>query len=67
MSTCPNCKKKLSCGCQKRKARNGREVCSNCLTSYEATFNNKSETTVNVPELASLRKEKYRNLNKFIK
>jgi len=67
MSVCANCSKKLSCGCQRRTASNGKSVCSNCLTSYEATFNNKSETTVNVPELTSLRKEKYRNLNKFIK
>lgn len=35
MSACPNCKRKLSCGCQKKKASNGSIVCSSCITSYE--------------------------------
>lgn len=35
MATCSNCKKSLSCGCQKRKASDGREVCSNCIGAYE--------------------------------
>ena len=35
MSTCPNCKAKLSCGCQKRKASDGKQVCSTCLSKYE--------------------------------
>jgi hypothetical protein len=37
MATCSNCKKSLSCGCQKRKASNGREVCTNCIGAYERT------------------------------
>lgn len=36
MTTCPNCKAKLSCGCQKRTASNGVSVCSSCVSSYEA-------------------------------
>jgi hypothetical protein len=32
---CQNCKKTLSCGCQSRKASDGRIVCSNCITKYE--------------------------------
>jgi hypothetical protein len=36
MSACANCKAKLSCGCQKRTASNGQQVCSNCLKKYEA-------------------------------
>lgn len=32
---CPNCNNKLSCGCQKRTASDGKVVCSNCLTAYE--------------------------------
>jgi hypothetical protein len=36
MSICPNCKSKLSCGCQKRTASDGLGVCSNCLPQYEA-------------------------------
>jgi hypothetical protein len=37
MAVCLNCKKTLSCGCQKRKASNGASVCSNCISSYEKT------------------------------
>lgn len=33
--TCPNCKSKLTCGCQKKKASNGKDVCTNCLAQYE--------------------------------
>ena len=36
MNTCQNCNAKLTCGCQKRTASNGKPVCSNCLSSYEA-------------------------------
>jgi hypothetical protein len=47
MSACANCKAKLSCGCQKRTASNGQQVCSNCLKKYEAqlkTNKNKENT-----------------------
>jgi transcription elongation factor Elf1 len=37
MAVCSNCKKSLSCGCQKRKASNGVLVCTNCISSYEKT------------------------------
>jgi hypothetical protein len=37
-ATCPNCKVKLSCGCQTRKASNGTSVCTNCIGRYEATL-----------------------------
>jgi hypothetical protein len=38
MATCSNCKTTLSCGCQRRTASDGKAVCSNCLTSYEASL-----------------------------
>jgi hypothetical protein len=38
MSTCSNCKKSLSCGCQKRKASDGKSVCSNCISKYELSL-----------------------------
>jgi hypothetical protein len=38
MATCSNCKARLSCGCQRRTASNGTSVCSNCLSSYEASL-----------------------------
>lgn len=37
-ATCQNCKAKLSCGCQTRKASNGTSVCTNCIGRYEATL-----------------------------
>lgn len=37
---CQNCRNKLSCGCQKRTASNGAQVCSNCITSYESNLIN---------------------------
>jgi hypothetical protein len=43
MSTCPNCLKKLSCGCQRRTASNGKVVCSNCLKNYENVLKTDSE------------------------
>lgn len=33
---CPNCEKKLTCGCQKRIASDKKQVCANCLENYEA-------------------------------
>ena len=35
MAVCSNCRRSLSCGCQKRKASDGASVCSNCISSYE--------------------------------
>jgi len=37
---CPNCKAKLSCGCQKRSASNGTQGCTNCITSLELSLKN---------------------------
>jgi hypothetical protein len=55
MSACPNCKKALSCGCQKTKASDGSTVCKNCKTNYEKSINtNTSNSNI-------------QNLNKFVK
>lgn len=35
---CTNCGAKLSCGCQKRTASDGRAVCGSCITAYEANL-----------------------------
>lgn len=35
---CPNCKTTLGCGCQKRTARDGAQVCAKCISSYEAAL-----------------------------
>lgn len=36
MASCPNCSKKLSCGCQRRTASDGTAVCTNCISTYES-------------------------------
>ena len=38
MANCTNCKRKITCGCQKRTASNGVSVCTNCLAQYEASL-----------------------------
>tara|TARA_R100000278_G_scaffold103443_1_gene79852 strand:+ start:1327 stop:1473 length:147 start_codon:yes stop_codon:yes gene_type:complete len=35
-SKCLNCGATLSCGCQKRTASDGRQVCNACINAYEA-------------------------------
>lgn len=37
-TTCPNCKTRLSCGCQTRKASDGAKVCTTCIGKYEASL-----------------------------
>lgn len=32
---CQNCNSQITCGCQKRTASDGKQVCSNCLAAYE--------------------------------
>jgi hypothetical protein len=44
MATCNNCRKRLSCGCQKAKASDGASVCKGCKASYEASIKKKNLT-----------------------
>jgi hypothetical protein len=51
-ATCPNCKTRLSCGCQNRRASNGTAVCSNCISKYETSLkiaNQSGKQTGNSP------------------
>ena len=48
MSQCSNCNQTLTCGCQKRNASNGVQVCSNCLSSYESKIKNVSQPSVTI-------------------
>lgn len=32
---CPNCNAQITCGCQKRVASDGKQVCTNCIAIYE--------------------------------
>lgn len=45
MATCQNCNKKLSCGCQKRNASDGKSVCTSCIGNYEMTIKKNIQVT----------------------
>lgn len=47
MSACLNCGAKITCGCQKRKASDGKEVCANCLSTYENKIKNPLKPATN--------------------
>jgi hypothetical protein len=67
MSACPNCGKKLSCGCQRRTASNGKTVCSNCASNYERSLKPQPVKTENKTSPAVWGKDRYKTLNKFTK
>jgi len=37
MAQCSNCKKQLSCGCQKKVTSDGKSACASCIGKYELT------------------------------
>jgi len=37
MAQCSNCKARLSCGCQRRTAADGKSVCTKCIADYNKT------------------------------
>lgn len=45
MATCQNCKRTLSCGCQRKTASDGKQVCSYCIDAYQGT--SKSSKNIN--------------------
>ena len=48
---CSNCNSRLSCGCQKRTASDGKSCCTSCISAYEQKLNNTSSvsTILNEP------------------
>jgi hypothetical protein len=40
MGYCPNCKSRLTCGCQKRKATDGTSACENCVVKKNTELAN---------------------------
>ena len=46
MSQCSNCNQTLTCGCQRRNASNGVQVCSNCLSNYESQIQATNQPSV---------------------
>ena len=47
MSICNNCKSRLSCGCQKRSAKDGKDCCHSCVHGYNATIQIKQQANIN--------------------
>lgn len=43
--TCGNCNARLSCGCQRRTAKDGKACCSSCISFYEKGLASKPATT----------------------
>ena len=41
MANCANCKKRLGCGCQRKKASDGTSCCVTCLAKYELSLKTK--------------------------
>ena len=50
MSQCSNCNQSITCGCQRRNASNGVQVCSNCLSSYESQIKNVNQSPIVIEE-----------------
>jgi len=68
MSQCSNCKQNLSCGCQKRNASNGVQVCTNCLSSYESQIKNVNQPSVTIEAETKITPHRRgQALRKFIK
>jgi len=68
MSQCSNCKQQLSCGCQKRNASNGVQVCTNCLSNYESQIQVNNQPSVNTEaEIKIIPNKRRQTLRKFIK
>ena len=40
-NVCSNCNTTLSCGCQRRTASDGKQVCSGCVNAYEVKLKQK--------------------------
>jgi hypothetical protein len=38
---CPNCQARITCGCQKRTAKDGKQVCTACVAAYEKSITKK--------------------------
>jgi hypothetical protein len=47
MAQCPNCGAAITCGCQRRTASDGKQVCSNCIAIYEKQLQDKKTTKPN--------------------
>lgn len=46
---CNNCNARLSCGCQKKTASDGKSCCANCLAQYENSLKNNKPVSPSSP------------------
>lgn len=53
MTNCPNCKSKLGCSCNLRKASNGASCCAKCIAAYENKFKNNSNSVGSITEVTA--------------
>lgn len=60
MAACLNCKRNLSCGCQKRKASDGKSCCSNCINAYEAGLKQRKSITTDAQTTQVWGKDRYK-------
>ena len=44
MAKCSNCGTRLSCGCKKRTAKDGKSCCATCVNQYNASLEKKAST-----------------------
>ena len=52
MAACLNCRRKLSCGCQKREASDGKSCCASCVTIYEKSIKSIKNVKVSQPKVS---------------
>ena len=38
MGYCPNCKTRITCGCQNAKAKNGQQACTKCVNALNQSL-----------------------------
>lgn len=55
---CPNCNTRLSCGCQKRVAKDGSQVCSSCISSYTRKITQTVNPSNIAPEITNIKLQK---------
>lgn len=46
MANCPNCGAKLSCGCQRKTASDGKQGCVQCIPAYEKQLKERNKKII---------------------
>lgn len=45
MAVCGNCNTRITCGCQRATAKDGKKVCTNCVQSYNQQLENQQNSS----------------------